>query len=100
MKLNIWIAAAAAALAGCTVQDAADPQASAELRAAAKDAPSQRFYEARRWAQAWTAEDRARALDEAIAEADRHGLDPESLRPRIANGASPSARDAALTKAA
>ena len=100
MTSKLWIAAALAALAGCSGQDGAEPQAATELRGVATDQASQRFYEARDWALAWSGEDKARALDEAIAGADRHGMDPESLRPRIANGASPAARDAALTKAA
>ncbi|HST35723.1 MAG TPA: L,D-transpeptidase family protein, partial [Allosphingosinicella sp.] len=100
MRLKIWIAAALAALAGCHVQQDGSPEAAAELRAAATGQQVRRFYESRGWALAWTGEGRAEALDNAISEAERHGLDPEPFRPRIANGASPAARDAALTKAA
>jgi L,D-transpeptidase YcbB len=100
VRLKIWIAAVLVALAGCTVQKAGPPEATAELRAAATGEQAKRFYQARGWALAWTGEGSARALEDAIGEAERHGLDPESLRPRIANGASPAARDAALTQAA
>ena len=102
MQLRIWIAAALVALAGCSNQGGqgqADAGAAAELRAAANDPKLTRFYEARGWRTAWTDENAA-ALDAAIGDAWRHGLDPATLRPRIPEGASAAQRDAARSRAA
>jgi len=100
VRLRLCIAAALAALTGCSDPgQPAEAGAAAELRQAARDPRAQRFYEARGWRPAWT-DERAAALDAAIGDAERHGLDPESLVPRFPNGASPGARDAARTMAA
>lgn len=100
MRLNLLIAAGVLALAGCQNSTAGgDPGVAAELRTAARDPRVRQFYEARSWATAWT-DQSAERLGAAIGDAERHGLDPEALQPRIANGASPAARDSALTLAA
>ncbi len=102
VRLMVLIAAASVALAGCSNrQDQGQPaaDAAAALRAAAQDPKVARFYEARGWRTAWT-EESAAALDAAIGDAERHGLDPAGLRPRIEDNASSAQRDAARTQAA
>lgn len=102
MQLKVWIVAALVALAGCSNQEGqgqADAGVAAELRAAADGPALTRFYEARGWRTAWTDENAA-ALDAAINDAQRHGLDPATLRPRVPEGASSAQRDAARTRAA
>ena len=102
MQFKVLTAAALVALAACSNQGGqkqADAGAATELRAAADDPQLTRFYEARGWRTAWTDESGA-ALDAAINDAPRHGLDPATLRPRIPNGASAAQQDAARTRAA
>ena len=70
-----------------------------ELRAAVRDPRLVRFYEARAWAPAWTAET-APTLVAAIGEAPRHGLDPDAFLGAAAQSEAPVAREAALSLAA
>lgn len=99
------IAAAALALAGCgAAQSAGAPSApatvdAAALREAAADGAARRFYEARQWQPAWS-QDAAAALERALADAWRHGLDPAAWLDSIRAAREPAAREAALTRAA
>lgn len=70
-----------------------------ELRTAVRDPQLIRFYEARAWAPAWTAET-APALVAAIGEARRHGLDPRAFLADAERAEAPAAREAALSRAA
>ena len=69
------------------------------LRSAASDERLRRFYEARRWAPAWTAE-QARPLMAALGEADRHGLNKSMFLDAKDFEAGGAEREAALTRAA
>lgn len=71
----------------------------AALRAAATDPQVRRFYEARQWAPAWTNE-QASALTAVLTEAERHALDRRLFWEDLPAGASPAAKEAALTLAA
>jgi L,D-transpeptidase YcbB len=75
--------------------DRVDP---AELRAAVTDERAVAFYEARAWAPAWS-RDNARALNEALNEAERHALDNEAFL-EVPGDANPTAQEAGLTIAA
>jgi murein L,D-transpeptidase YcbB/YkuD len=98
-------AAALVTLAGCQPADTASsnqapPAIDAQaLRAAADDEVARRFYEARDWRPAWSQEGGA-ALERALADAPRHGLDPATWLDPIRAAGNPAAREAALTRAA
>jgi murein L,D-transpeptidase YcbB/YkuD len=105
VNLKILIAAATIALSACTEapQAPAGPVApaveAAALRGAATDPRVARFYAARQWRPAWTAEAET-ALRAAIGEADRHGLKPDDYLAPLARARTPEAREAALSLAA
>jgi len=107
VRAKMWIAAALITLAGCTVQDeqagapsnTAQPDAGAELRAAATDPRLVRFYEARGWRAAWTPQTEA-DLVRAIGGADQHGLDKGAFLGPIQQRGSAGAHDAALSLSA
>ncbi len=71
----------------------------AELRRSVSDPLLVRFYEARDWQPAWTA-DTARNLVEAIGGAAAHALDPRAFLARVEAADAPVAREAALSQAA
>jgi len=71
----------------------------AELRAAVDDPRLARFYEARGWQPAWN-EETARNLVEALGQAPRHALDPNSFLADASRAEAPAAREAALSLAA
>src|SRR3954471_10370639 len=106
VRTRIWLAAALIALAGCGREQsapsggpAAAPAASNALRAQVSDPRVRRFYEARGWSLAWTPASEA-ALNGAIGEAVRHGLDPAAFIGPIAGARGAEAHDAALSLAA
>ncbi|HEV7659805.1 MAG TPA: L,D-transpeptidase family protein [Allosphingosinicella sp.] len=105
MNPKIWIAAALISLSGCTQAPQAPtgpvPPAveAGALRGAATDPRVARFYAARQWRPAWTAEAEA-ALRAAIGEADRHGLKSGDFLAPLARARTPEAREAALSLAA
>jgi L,D-transpeptidase YcbB len=100
-----WIAAALIALSACAETPPAPtgpvpPTVEAgALRGAARDPRVVRFYAARDWRPAWTAEAEA-ALRGAIGEADRHGLKPDDYLAPLVRARTPEAREAALSLAA
>jgi murein L,D-transpeptidase YcbB/YkuD len=102
---KILIALAVIALSGCTQEPPAPtgpvPPAveSGALRGAATDPRVARFYQARQWRPAWTAESEA-ALTAAIRQADRHALKPDDFLAGLARARTPHAREAALSLAA
>lgn len=105
MNPKTWIAAALVALSACTdappgptgpVPPAVEASA---LRSAATDPRVARFYAARQWRPAWTAEAET-ALKAAIREADKHGLKPDDFLAGLARARTPQAREAALSLAA
>ena len=105
MRLRVLTAAALITLAACNSEPATPPgpqapavEASA-LQAAVHDARVRRFYEARQWRPAWTAEAEA-SLNAALNGAVRHGLDPDEYRRPLANAREGAAREAALSLAA
>lgn len=73
--------------------------AAADLQAAVGDGELRRFYEARGWQPAWTAET-AEALVGALEGAARHGLDPRSFLAALERAPAPAAREVALSRAA
>jgi murein L,D-transpeptidase YcbB/YkuD len=106
----VLVAAACAALAACGVNGRGDggegaaavqpSQVSPEaLRAQVHDRALVRFYEARNWQPAWTA-DASTKLVAAIRSARRHGLDPDSFLDPVMRASAPAAREAALSVAA
>ena len=104
MRSTVLIAAGLLALAGCTSPEApTGPQAPAveagALQGAARDARVRRFYEARQWRPAWTAEAEA-SLNAALNDAERHGLNADDFRRLLANAREGAAREAALSLAA
>lgn len=105
MRGRLLIAASLLALAGCGspggTSSAQTPVAvdAAALRAAADDGAARRFYEARQWQSAWSAES-ATALERALGDAPRHGLNPTAWLDPIRAASEPAAREAALTRAA
>lgn len=98
-------AAALFVLAGCGSPEGASPEQgpatvdAAALSEAAGDDTARRFYEARQWQAAWSQE-AATALERALADAPRHGLNPAAWRDPIRAATDPAAREAALTRAA
>jgi murein L,D-transpeptidase YcbB/YkuD len=102
---KIWIAAALIALSACAEAPPAPvgpvPPAveAGALRGAATDPRVARFYAARQWRPAWTAEGEA-ALRAAIGEADKHGLKPDDFLAGLARARTPAAREAGLSLAA
>ena len=101
-------AAAALAAAGCGEQpggpapdSSVQPSQvdSAELRSLVTDEQVRRFYSARGWQAAWTGE-AAAGLVEALDQSHRHGLDPRRFKSGLDDAADPTAREAALSKAA
>ena len=108
MRARIWIAAALVALGGCGVSEGGgtdsaavqpDQVDAAQLREAASDPRVRRFYQARNWQPAWTAE-QARALTGAIGGADRHALDKRQFLQPVEQAQNATAREAALSLAA
>ena len=107
MRANLMVAAALIALAGCEQPDqqsgaappAAASDASAELRGAATDPRLARFYQARGWRAAWTAQAEAE-LVRTIGAADQHGLDKGLFLDPIQRAPTGGAHDAALSMAA
>ncbi len=81
----------------------AGPQAPAveasALQGAVSDTRVRRFYEARQWRAAWTAEAEG-SLNAALNAADRHGLKPDEYRAPLASAREGAAREAALSLAA
>jgi murein L,D-transpeptidase YcbB/YkuD len=77
------------------------PQVDAtQIQSAVTDPASKRFYEARGWAGAWDP-NQSKALEAAIRDGIRHGINPESfLKDLASGGGSDAAREAALTKTA
>jgi murein L,D-transpeptidase YcbB/YkuD len=63
------------------------------------DPLARRFYEQRSWRAAWTP-DQAQTLDQAIAQAPRHGLNPSAFAQSQVRGATPARQDVSLTLAA
>jgi murein L,D-transpeptidase YcbB/YkuD len=105
VRLRVLTAAALFALAACGGEPAPPPgpqapavEASA-LQGAVRDPRVRRFYEARQWRPAWTAEAEA-SLNAALGEADRHGLKPDDFRRPLATARAGAAREAALSLAA
>jgi murein L,D-transpeptidase YcbB/YkuD len=105
VRLRVLTAAALLALAACSGEPSAPPgpqapavEASA-LQGAVRDARVRRFYAARQWRPAWTAEAEA-SLNAALNDADRHGLRPDDFRRPLANAREGAAREAALSLAA
>ena len=106
MRLGLLASAAfLLALAACSSEPPppAGPQAPAveasALQGAVRDPRVRRFYEARQWRPAWTAEAEA-SLNAALGAADRHGLEPGEYRAPLANAREGAAREAALSLAA
>jgi L,D-transpeptidase YcbB len=105
VRLRICIAALLVVLAGCSAEPAAPtgPQAptveASALQAAVTDPRARRFYEARQWRPAWTAEAET-SLNAALGDADKHGLRPDDFRRPLANAREGARREAALTLAA
>ncbi|HYI47091.1 MAG TPA: L,D-transpeptidase family protein [Allosphingosinicella sp.] len=105
MSPKIWIAAALIALSACAEAPPAPvgpvPPAveAAALRGAATDPRVARFYAARQWRPAWTAEAET-ALRAEIGEADKHGLRPDDFLAGLARACTPAAREAGLSLAA
>jgi murein L,D-transpeptidase YcbB/YkuD len=110
MRIKAAAAAALLALAGCDAisvggsqeagAESAPPEiAAAELRSAARDERVRRFYEARQWRAAWSAE-AERALTEAIRGGTRHALDPRRFLRDVEAASGPAAKETALTLAA
>jgi murein L,D-transpeptidase YcbB/YkuD len=103
---RVLIAAALIALSGCAEAPPAvltgpvPPTVEAgALRGAATDPRVARFYAARRWQPAWTAEAES-ALKTAIGEAAKHALKPDDYLAGLARARTPEAREAALSLAA
>ena len=71
----------------------------AALRSVASDERLRRFYEARGWRAAWTAE-QARSLMAALEDSKRHGLDKSMFLDMNGIQAGGAEREAALTRAA
>jgi murein L,D-transpeptidase YcbB/YkuD len=69
------------------------------LEAAVKDERVRRFYEARGWAAVWT-EPLAEELTQALAGAERHGINPESYLKHARTAGDAAEREAGLTLAA
>src|ERR1700712_1195941 len=94
VRSKLWVGAALIALAGCKQQDqqgaaptgtAAQPDAQADLRAAATDPRLAHFYEGRGWRAAWTPAAEAelgRAIGAAGAQRLRKGGVLRPIRPR------------------
>jgi murein L,D-transpeptidase YcbB/YkuD len=104
VRFGLLVSAALLVLAACGGDSGpAGPRAPAveasALQGAVRDARVRRFYEARQWRPAWTAEAEA-SLNAALAGADRHGLRPEEFRAPLANAREGAAREAALSLAA
>lgn len=70
-----------------------------DLQSAVSDDRVRQFYEDRSWEPAWTGET-APGLVAALRGAGRHGLDPAEYVNPVEEASNPSAREAALTKAA
>jgi len=71
----------------------------AALQAAVKDERMRQFYQARDWQPAWTRETTP-GLVEALDGSARHGLDPRDFLGPVEAASGPTAREAALTRAA
>ncbi|HZG45040.1 MAG TPA: L,D-transpeptidase family protein [Allosphingosinicella sp.] len=69
------------------------------LRAAVKDEPLRRFYEARQWQSAWSAEG-AEQLKGALRNAVNHGIDPKTFLADAESGGSAVEKEVAMSRAA
>ena len=104
-RLLVCVSLAALIASGCNQgsgsggSQAAEQVDPAQLRTAVTDPPSRKFYEARNWAAAWN-DEHATALEQAIGDAQKHAINPESfLKDARAEGGA-AQREAGLTKAA
>ena len=77
----------------------ADEVSTTELQAAVTDRRMRQFYQARDWQPAWTRETTP-GLVEALDGSARHGLDPRDFLGAVEAAQGPTAREAALTRAA
>ena len=77
----------------------ADEVSTTELQAAVTDRRMRQFYQARDWQPAWTRETTP-GLVEALDGSARHGLDPRDFLGPVEAALGPTAREAALTRAA
>ena len=104
-RLLVCVSLAALIASGCNQgsgsggSQAAEQVDPAQLQSAVTDPTSRKFYEARNWAAAWS-DDQAKALEQAIGDAQKHAINPESfLKDARAEGGA-AQREAGLTKAA
>ena len=101
MRFSSSVAASLLLLAtmACGRAETPNPEIGAAIEAAGGNAAVQRFYSVAGWALAWSTENAA-ALDKALGERARHGLDHVEFLKRPDAGASAAEQDVARTATA